>query len=131
MKFYLASRLSNAEKALQAIRHLESLGHECTCNWSSYYLKNGPTVGKSLGHRLHHANRELNGVRDADFVVGLFPIAIGSSIEIGGALILNKTVYLVGKPDPYDIHFFDLVKRRYDRIEEISDEHLLQDFPER
>jgi hypothetical protein len=74
---------------------------------------------------------ELNGVRDADFVVGLFPIMIGSSIEIGGALILNKTVYLVGKPDPYDMHFFDLATRRYEHIEEICDEHLLQDFSRR
>jgi nucleoside 2-deoxyribosyltransferase len=120
MKFYLASSFKNLKNAALCIEYLEGLGHTCTHNWTLGVL----TDNLPVDQRRAVANEQIQGVSDADFVVGLFPIRIGSSIELGAALGLKKVVYLVGAADPYEMHFFDIVNRRFGHIHEITNNEI-------
>lgn len=92
MKYYIASRLENAEsvRALKAI--LDGLGWIHTYDW---------TVHGSIRHegaeRMQEvAEKEIDGVATADVVIVLLPGGRGTHVEIGVALACSTPLILVG-----------------------------------
>lgn len=89
-RFYIATRLArHAEHNL--IRDiLVEAGHEITYDWTSH-----GSVKETCEERLTEVSEaELDGVRDADFVVVLLPAGRGTHAEIGIAEALHKPVYM-------------------------------------
>lgn len=95
--FYVAASLSNRAAVCVVADTLKDAGHEHTYDWTRHgSLKGDVRVLPTC------AQDELQGVKDADFVVALLPGGRGTHVEIGAALALNKRVYLVtdGGLDP-------------------------------
>lgn len=97
MKFYVATRLERAAEHNLVRDTLMKLGHEITYDWTVH----GP-VWRDGPERIREvAQRELQGVLDADVVVVLLPGGRGTHAELGMALAANKPVLLHG-----DVHMF-------------------------
>lgn len=95
MKFYIASKLENAEKVKRLANVLKANGWEQTYDWT----KHG-SVQKEGEQRLREvAGYEINGVRDADVVIVMLPGGRGTHSELGAANVLGKPVFIYADND--------------------------------
>lgn len=90
MKFYIASKLENAEEVKKLAAVLKAYNWEQTYDW---------TVHGSVQHEGEQriaevAENELRGIRDADIVIVLLPGGRGTHAELGAANVLMKPVFL-------------------------------------
>lgn len=88
-KFYVATTLSNADEAKIAINRLQDFGHEITYNWTTHGFIKEAKEAKEV------AEKELQGVKDADLIFAIWPAGGGTHIEIGVAICLEKPVIFV------------------------------------
>jgi len=95
MKFYIATHFHNREGHAQAKQALEALGHELTFDWTVQMGRfDNPSVLISI------AVYEIEAVKEADYVVVILPGRLGTHVELGAALALDKPVILVvGHPE--------------------------------
>lgn len=89
-RFYLASGLGNIENARRFRDILVAAGHEQTYDWTAH----GPVFSQGLGRLRTVASNEVDGIRRADFVVGVLPGGRGTHFELGLAHGLGKLVYV-------------------------------------
>lgn len=89
--FYLIGKFSNREYISEKIKEIENLGFYNTHNWT---LKQNYSQPKST-----QVEEDINGVKKADIVIAIIDNPKyqyrGSFAEIGCALGLDKTVYLI------------------------------------
>ena len=117
MKFYIASKFTNKEKVRELQKHLKSLGHEITHDWTTHedmrpFINNQKIAGK-------YAKEDLDGVRSSDVFIALCDDAkgsVGMHTEIGAAIssFLDKgkpSVYVLGKELDAMFYFHPAVKR--------------------
>lgn len=83
MKYYIASKLENADQVRRLKAHLDGMGWTHTYDW---------TVHGSVQRQGHDviedvAQKEVRGVRDADVVIVLLPGGRGTHVELGIGLI--------------------------------------------
>ncbi len=104
MKFYIATRLENADAAKALAGALRELGHTITYEWWTHGSVQGadPTTIRRV------ATAELKGVREADVLIALLPGGRGTHAELGAALVLEKPVWLCA---PLDSLLYDLGER--------------------
>lgn len=90
MKFYIASKLENAENVKKLAEVLKARGWTHTYDWTVH-----GSVQKEGEQRLKEvARNELNGVIDADIVIVLLPGGRGTHAELGAASALHKPVFI-------------------------------------
>lgn len=88
-KFYIAGSFRYSKLINNLSDILENLSFVRTYNW---------TVNKKAGSikKLREiANDELQGVKQADFLVFIFPSGKGANIEFGIATALKKRIYIL------------------------------------
>lgn len=100
LKFYIASKLENAELVSSVAEVLKSLGWKHTYDWTVH----GSVQGEGEARLTEVAEYELNGVRKADIVIVLLPGGRGTHVELGAALALGKRVYIWAETDEYFLH---------------------------
>lgn len=88
--FYIATSLAYADRQQALKAALEARGHHCLFDWGSA-PRLQPDDVEGLARR---SNAELEAVRHATFVVGLFPGGRGTQREIGAAQGLRTPVFL-------------------------------------
>lgn len=96
MRFYVASGLQNFENARYAAEKLRGQGFIQTYDWTH----NEKT--DCMEEIAERGRLEINGVRDADFVVVLLPGGKGTHTEFGIALGLGKRIYLYSEEEVND-----------------------------
>jgi nucleoside 2-deoxyribosyltransferase len=100
-RFYLASGLDNMANARAFRDILVAKGHTQTYDWTEH----GPVFAGGLDRLREVANLEVEGVRAADFVVGVLPGGRGTHFELGVAHGLGKSVYLYApRPELISAH---------------------------
>ena len=89
--FYIIGKFATKKIIAEKIKEVENMGFENTHNWT---LKENYTCPKS-----EQVKNDINGVKDADIVIAIINNPEyhyrGSFSEIGAAIGLDKTVYLV------------------------------------
>lgn len=89
-RFYIATTLSRHAEHNVVRDLLQTAGHEITYDWTVH-----GSVKTEGAERLGEVGElELQGVRDADFVVVLLPGGRGTHAEVGAATILGKPTYI-------------------------------------
>jgi nucleoside 2-deoxyribosyltransferase len=82
MKFYIASKLENAETVKRVAAVLKAAGHDHTYDWTEH-----GSVQKEGQERLTQvAELEKNGVKEADMIIVILPGGRGTHAELGIAL---------------------------------------------
>ena len=76
MKFYIASKLENAEQVSKVASVLKAAGHEHTYDWT----KHGSVKGEGENRLREVMQNEFFGVRDADMVIILMPGGRGTHV---------------------------------------------------
>ena len=94
MKFYIATHLENTMEHNLCRDLLRQLGHEITYDWTVNPYE--PVEESKLSET---AELEVNGVKEADYVVVILPGGIGTHVELGAALTLGKDVLLVAEEE--------------------------------
>jgi hypothetical protein len=94
LKYYVATRFSNRAGVERVIRLLKPYGHQITYDWTKTF--DPPATSNALGSV---AIKEINGVKDADFLIVLLRGGYGTHTELGAALAMDKTVFLVAPHD--------------------------------
>jgi hypothetical protein len=90
MKYYIATSLKRI-KAHNMVRDaLNKLGHEITYDWT----KHGNVKNTSISRLKEVAHSEINGVKEATFIVVLLPGGIGTHTELGASIAYNKIIFL-------------------------------------
>ena len=87
-KFYVASTLSNADQAKIAINRLCDFGHEVSYDWTTHGFA-------PIEERKEIAQKELQGVIDADLLFVVWPGGGGTHVEMGVAISLKKPIIFV------------------------------------
>ncbi len=87
-KFYIASSFKNIDSVRYVSEILVNKGYVLTYDWT----KN--ERASSLNALIEIGQKELTGVKDADFLIVLQPAGKGSHIELGIALGQGKTIFL-------------------------------------
>lgn len=82
MKFYIASKLENAEEVSRVAQALKAAGHIHTYDWTVH----GSVQDKGLQRIQEVAEAEKRGVIDADVVIVILPGGRGTHAELGIAL---------------------------------------------
>ena len=95
MKFYIASRLENANTVKSMAKVLKTYGLEHTYDWT----KHGSVKSEEQSRITEVAELELQGVKDADIVIVILPGGRGTHAELGIANALNKKVFLWAETD--------------------------------
>lgn len=116
-KFYVASALSNVQRAQQLISDLEKLGWACSYNWTKQWEKevaaeaNGSSG--SVEEKREIAHKELLGVLEADVLILFLPGGRGAHVELGAALVASVPVLLLYNTEeqlrgtfPYECIFY-------------------------
>lgn len=88
MKFYIATKFENKKRFDEVRNYLESIGHKLTYDWTT-----------ATQQSEEQARLDYHGVKDADFVVGIFEEEHqykGAICEIGMALAWCKSVFILG-----------------------------------
>ncbi len=83
----------NKENARTAMNMLENAGHTITSDWTRHKTTTDLKVLR------HESVIDLQGVKDADVFILLWPGRLGSAGELGAALALGKRAILVGGID--------------------------------
>ena len=116
-RFYVASRFEDFRRARAAIAALTERGHEVTYDWT-LMADQYPVGGREAPRQVNReqAGRDLNGVREADFVLVLTAETGGCGmwIEMGAALALEIPLVLAG-PNHNRSIFSELAEERFDR----------------
>jgi len=86
--FYTASSFQNKNDVKYVNQQLAVKGYELTYDWTENQR------ARSLVELCTIGEYEIQGVKDADFLIVLLPGGKGSHIEMGIALGLGKKVYL-------------------------------------
>ena len=94
MKFYVSTRYSNRAGVERVIRLLAPHGHHVTYDWTKTF--GGVPSDIEMGSI---AVKEIEGVREADFIIVLLHGGYGTHTEFGAALALNKPIILVAPHD--------------------------------
>ena len=97
MRFYIASKLENAEQVTEIASALRSAGHENTYDWTTH----GSIQGEGKEILKKTMLNELNGVKEADMLIVLFPGGRGSHVELGMGIAFNHTIVLCS--DSFDL----------------------------
>ena len=97
-KFYVATTLLNFEQADYVADKLIQFGFEQTYRWTIH----GPAGDKGEEFLKEICTKEMNGVKEADFVVVILPAARGTHVEIGIALANKIPIFLVNPLEPFD-----------------------------
>jgi len=121
MQYYIASKLENHAQVNALRDQLMKLGHTQTYDWTHH----GPVFASGL-HRVREVSvMESNGVRQADFVVVLWPGGRGTHVEMGMALGLGKTVVFISEDERHHeattetcAFYHHPLVRRYRSVEE-------------
>lgn len=97
MRFYIATKLENHEAHNRLRDWLCSIGHSISYDWTTH----GAAFGRGLTFVEEVAEKEAQGVADADATIVLWPGGRGTHVEMGMAIGMGKTVlfYL-----PYEDH---------------------------
>ncbi len=82
MRFYIASRLENAEAVKKVASVLKAAGHVHTYDWTEH----GSVKGEGQARLEQVAENELQGVLSAEVVIVLLPGGRGTHTELGIAL---------------------------------------------
>ena len=82
MRFYIATGLSNAERAKTLAGVLTRNGHEFTYNWTEH----GDIRSEGEDRMTEVAFSEVRAVRDAEMFIALLPGGCGTHTEIGIAI---------------------------------------------
>lgn len=88
MKFYIATKFQNFDRVQEIRIYLESLGYSITYDWSRATVSD-----------MAQAQLDVRGVREADFIVGIFEQDYkykGAIAEVGMAIALGKPVFILG-----------------------------------
>lgn len=101
MKIYLASSFLNKDSARQAMNMLEDAGHIIVTDWTTHEPTNDVNV------LANESVEDLEGVKDADVFILLWPGRMGSNAELGAALVLGKPCILVGGVNRFDSVYFN------------------------
>lgn len=95
MKFYIASKLENAENVIRIANVLKARGWIHTYDWT----KHG-SVQKEGEQRIKEvAQNEIRGVKNADIVIVLLPGGRGTHAELGAANVLDIPVFIHASDD--------------------------------
>ena len=101
-KFYVASTLSNSDQAKVAINRLTDFGHEVSYDWTAHGFA-------PIESRKGVAEKELQGVIDADLLFVVWPGGGGTHIEMGVAISLQKSIIFVAPPKlEREVSFYQL-----------------------
>ncbi len=93
LKYYLATGARNTEAHKQLVQNLRARfgdALELTYNWAL----TGPAEDLSQTRQREIAEAELEGVRQADVLIILWPGSLGTHCELGVALAMEKPVFL-------------------------------------
>lgn len=90
MKFYIASRLENAETVRRVAAVLIAAGHKQTYDWTTH----GSVQREGEKRITEVAQDETEGVKAADLVIVLLPGGRGTHVELGIAIGFNKSILL-------------------------------------
>ena len=89
--FYLISKFSNRENVAERIKEVQEIGFDITHNWTEKKHYSQP--------KSDQVEQDINGVRKADIIIAIIDNPKyqyrGSFAEIGCALGLDKTVFLI------------------------------------
>lgn len=91
MRFYIASRLENAETVSRVAKVLKAAGHIHTYDWTAH-----GSVQSEGAERINEvAEAEMRGVINADAIIVLLPGGRGTHAELGIALGAgNKSIVI-------------------------------------
>jgi hypothetical protein len=109
MDVYVASKAENYPVVRLFMRALEDAGHDITHDWT-HQVEHFGASPPSIDMRRQSAMDDEKGVRACDvFILVMHKGMVGSLIEFGMALALNKEIYIVGDVMnlPVDSIFFD------------------------
>jgi nucleoside 2-deoxyribosyltransferase len=95
MKFYIASKLENAESVKALANVLKTFHWEQTYDWTIH----GSVKGEGKQRLKEVATNEMQGVREADVVIILMPGGRGTHAELGAANALWKQVFIWSETD--------------------------------
>lgn len=124
MRYYIATTLENHAEHNRIRDILNAAGHECTYDWTEH-----GSLMKFPERRAEVAQKELNGVIEADVIIVLMPGGRGTHVELGAALA-SRVIGAVGVPEiylytggaDYDksmiFHYHPAI-RRYDNVDEL------------
>lgn len=123
MKFYIASKLENFEQVQYLRDMLNKQGWTHTYDWTQH----GSVKTVSTEILKEVAEKEFQGVADADVVIVLTPQGRGTHVELGIALALGKKVfiwhendkYFKGTDDTSSFYWLSNVKRLNGTIEDL------------
>lgn len=108
MKYYIAGKITNANRVNELVAHLSGRGWVCTYDWAAQpslqaLLADGCITKAFQVQAERTAKLELAGVRDADVVLVCGQGGRGTHVEIGAALAANKPVvlWLEESEEPY------------------------------
>ncbi len=95
VKFYIASKLENADQVSRVAAAMKAEGHIHTYDWTVHgsVQRDGPERLREV------AEKEKQGVLDAEMVIVLFPGGRGTHAELGMAIAKNKPVILCAEND--------------------------------
>ena len=97
MKFYIASQLENFEQVRCLAEKLKAEGWTHTYDWTVH----GSIKGRNAETLKMIAQKEFDGVKEADIVIVLTPQGRGTHTEFGMAIAFNKKIYLCHVDDTY------------------------------
>jgi nucleoside 2-deoxyribosyltransferase len=99
MRFYLATSFTQKTRADRVADALIAGGLTQTFRWTSFReAGDGYAIGPEGKVPLYAvAAAELRAIADADVFIMLAPAGIGTHVELGAALALNKPVIIVGE----------------------------------
>lgn len=97
MKFYIASKLENFKQVQILAERLKNYGWKHTYDWTVH----GSTKKIDVETLKSIAQKETDGVKNADVVIILTPQGKGTHVELGMAIALNKIVYIYHVDDSY------------------------------
>ncbi len=89
MKYYIASRLENAAQVRQLKAILDERGWEHTYDWTVH----GSVQSEGVERIAEVAEKELDGVLQADVVIVLLPGGRGAHAELGMAIMATSLTY--------------------------------------
>jgi nucleoside 2-deoxyribosyltransferase len=85
LRFYIASRLENAQQVRAVAESLKDMGWEHTYDWTVH----GSVKNEGEDRIKEVAEKEMQGVRDAEIVIVLLPGGRGTHAELGAANALR------------------------------------------
>ena len=95
MKFYIASRLENADTVKRVAAVLKAAGHEHTYDWTTH----GSVQKEGEARITEVAEKEKAGVLSADIVIVILPGGRGTHAELGIAIGAGKPIIICAEND--------------------------------